>query len=394
MKDLCASKDIRDDVKKLYYEHQSDCNKYITPLCSSDSKGPRKYYVYAWYTKTTPKKYFYVGKGTGDRANHILADIEKATVSHSSMRRWRLYAMLQKSFGIDYKILANNLTNFESYIYEECYKLKLLNEGEFLLCYEGVPNKYLKSNTVTTEGSAIEWSGFYEKYYNINQKPYFDLPHDGDYSLSYFHKAGIPPEEYEQNTSRMIESISTYIKSNNGRVYSSVTAKTANVLVAGYLCEDLYIRYRQDNKKIYSLQDVYKYLINVGLIVEDRNVLETSVDYMIKNKIKNKLACYGVPEKDIHFGDQTVYAGGVYVRYHLYKKRPECRIEIQREIADMLKIPLANHTAWKSDYIFNIHDEHALDRINEYFFTLSSLYKIEQLKHKINESVLKYKKSL
>ena len=60
-----------DEVKIMYDKYRGICEKYLTHIFNADTDETR-YYVYAWYAKTNPKRYFYIGKGTRTRYRHIL----------------------------------------------------------------------------------------------------------------------------------------------------------------------------------------------------------------------------------------------------------------------------------------------------------------------------------
>ena len=75
--DLCANRDIRAEVKDLYYRYRGRCESFLLPLLGRGCDDAPKYYVYAWYAKTEPKKYFYVGKGTAMRYKHSLDDLDQ-----------------------------------------------------------------------------------------------------------------------------------------------------------------------------------------------------------------------------------------------------------------------------------------------------------------------------
>lgn len=52
---------------------KDECNRDIVDKKYSNE---RCFHIYIWYAKTTPRKIFYVGKGTSKRYKYILTDIQ------------------------------------------------------------------------------------------------------------------------------------------------------------------------------------------------------------------------------------------------------------------------------------------------------------------------------
>ena len=105
---------MREDVKKIYDENRDIFWGRVVP--HDDPDQPRKYYIYEWFTVST-NKVFYVGKGTGSRVRHILKEIEEF---EKNPRKYKgsHYKILKDHFGIDYRIVMDNLTDEESQIME------------------------------------------------------------------------------------------------------------------------------------------------------------------------------------------------------------------------------------------------------------------------------------
>jgi len=114
--------DLREDVRKLYVKYR---DKFVFKVPDENDYGnERRFYVYEWFTKDE-EKIFYVGKGTGKRYNHILSDMKRS--------RGIYYKELQDNFGIDYRIVAKELTNLEAEIYEICWIHERTSQGEVLI---------------------------------------------------------------------------------------------------------------------------------------------------------------------------------------------------------------------------------------------------------------------
>lgn len=120
---------MRKDIKQIYL---SDTWTYdsILGFKYDESDINRKYYVYEWHTSNG--KIFYVGKGTGERYDHILKEIE---TYESNPRKYKgaNYKLLQDTYGIDYSIIIDKLTECEALIMETYYIIKYLTERQPLL---------------------------------------------------------------------------------------------------------------------------------------------------------------------------------------------------------------------------------------------------------------------
>ena len=120
---------MREDIKQIYL---SDRWTYdgIMGFRFDESDDNRKYYVYEWHT--TNGHTFYIGKGTGNRHNHILEEIE-IYEKNPKKYKGKEYKILKDTYGIEYSIIESELTESEAYIMETYYMLKHLNERKPLL---------------------------------------------------------------------------------------------------------------------------------------------------------------------------------------------------------------------------------------------------------------------
>lgn len=92
----------------------------------------RNCYVYAWYTKTNPKHYFYIGKGKRNRYQHILSEI--ATLEKNPRKyKAKPYKILQDKYGINVEFLYQNLTAKEASVMEAYTIMQYLENKEPLL---------------------------------------------------------------------------------------------------------------------------------------------------------------------------------------------------------------------------------------------------------------------
>jgi len=120
---------MREDIKQIYL---NDTWTYdgIFGFKYNESDADRKYYVYEWHTTTG--KIFYVGKGTNERYNHILKEI--ATYENNPRKyKGKNYKLLKDTYGIDYSIVMNELTECEALIMETYYIIQYLKDRQPLL---------------------------------------------------------------------------------------------------------------------------------------------------------------------------------------------------------------------------------------------------------------------
>ena len=121
---------MKKTIEEIYKKHKWELEMFgSTPEHYDDNI--RNHYIYAWYTKTEPKKYFYIGRGKGKRYNHILKDIED--LKKPRKEKGYHYKILQENLGIDYEFLYQNLTQKEAVILEAYVMLEFLKKKEPLL---------------------------------------------------------------------------------------------------------------------------------------------------------------------------------------------------------------------------------------------------------------------
>lgn len=247
-----------ENVKTIYEKHMGQCERFITSVFSADN-SVRRFYVYAWFAKTEPKRYFYVGKGAGVRWKHILADIKKYKDGKHSIRFQR-YSQIQEKWGIDCEILIKGLTECEALIYEECQKLEFLKNGEILLNIEGIPSEYALRDW---EGEravtpSLQKSPFFTRYLEDLGDPYFD-----EITLENLSRTYIYPYFVDEFNPKVIEDkiiITSWLEANGSKIYRAVSARTRSVIVQGVLRYDRYVEYRNKGIKIFSSKDVISYI--------------------------------------------------------------------------------------------------------------------------------------
>ena len=258
--DLCANVEVCDEVREMYYKYQGLCEPYLRTLRYADNTI-HDHYVYAWFAKTTPKRYFYVGKGTRSRYNHILHKIKDHKRGNKN-ERFRRFSEIQEKWGIDYEIVIKGLTDYESLIYEECLKLQFIDNGEVLLDVEGVPDDSLignwnKENRLNNVPCIIK-DRYYERYLEDNSIPSFNTITKENLLNTFFYPYGIDLSDNETICEK--EYITNWLTDNNAKIYKTVSTKTRSVIIQGKLLYDRYLDYRNRGLEIYSSKDVAAYI--------------------------------------------------------------------------------------------------------------------------------------
>lgn len=117
---------MKKEIKDIYLADQWT----YSDIDFNESDDNRKFYVYQWYTDNG--KIFYVGKGTGNRYNHVLKEIE---TYEANPRKYKgeNYKKIKDAYGINYSIIMSDLTECEALIMETYYIKKYLTERQPLL---------------------------------------------------------------------------------------------------------------------------------------------------------------------------------------------------------------------------------------------------------------------
>lgn len=118
-------------IENIYSKYKYDLDMFGFEPDSCDDII-HDFYIYAWYVKSNPKKYFYVGKGKKDRYRHILWDIN-ALEKNPRKYKGKPYKLLQDNFGIESEILYKELTEKEAIILEAYSIMEYLKNKEPLL---------------------------------------------------------------------------------------------------------------------------------------------------------------------------------------------------------------------------------------------------------------------
>ncbi|WP_425801851.1 hypothetical protein ACHOLT_14170 [Desulfitobacterium sp. Sab5] len=215
----------------------------------------RRFYVYEWFTKDEGK-IFYVGKGTGTRYNHILSEI-------SDKYRGIYYKELQDNFGIDFRIIADNLTNLEAEIYEICWMHERTSQGEVLLQFVDMPinmdehNEMLKMYETRSFTPTIEISDYRKRYFGITESPNYDTINPDALLKTHFLSTGWMVSPYVSDET---EEIKKYVKSLGGTVYATLAKSAKSVIEFGNLEYDRYYDLNEKGYEIYHSFHVLDYI--------------------------------------------------------------------------------------------------------------------------------------
>lgn len=258
--DLCANVDVCEAVRVMYYKYKGRCEPFLQSISEADNVK-NNCYIYAWFAKTIPKRYFYVGKGTDNRYKHILNKI-KEYKNGKKNERFKRFSEIQDKWGIDCEIVIKGLTDYEALIYEECLKLQFLDNGEVLLNVEGIPDDTLCGNWNSEHRGAnnpmIVKEKYYERYFDDYTVPFFDNVTADNLLRTYIYPYFVDECNYDILSEK--EYIINWLRDNNAKIYKTVSAKTKSVIIQGQLLYDRYLDYRKKEIKIYNSKDVIDFI--------------------------------------------------------------------------------------------------------------------------------------
>ncbi|GEM_PF-3552689 len=369
--DLCSGLDINPVVKHLYYQYKEDCNKLAYHILQGEH-GSREYYVYAWHTVQLPKRYFYVGKGTGKRYKHILKEISKYKSGEKKRNpRYKQYSIIQDSCGIECEFLLKDLTEYEALIYEQCVKLDFWNNGEVLLNVEGVIDENELPDGWRSQGftnyPSLENNRFNRRYLDCEAPKFdvieFDSLLNADFYNGYFES------EHSETIEKQNKLIEMWITHSGGKISSC----PKSLIVQGLMPEHHYHSYKKDNVQIYSAEDVLtlikhdnSFSISLSDIILEPPVANQELlnrMIIIADYIKQKLIELGADEKyifyeehrekDVLLGITAIRYLTRYISFFVYKKRNLNYILVPLSLADdTLQKKLTKITSWKGHFEF------------------------------------------
>lgn len=250
---LINPEELREDVQDLYYKYEHLLARFEPE--ESDVKGnERRFYVYVWFTKDE-HKIFYVGKGTESRYRHIISDMAKP--------KGYQYKELQDSFGIEFKKIADNLTNIEASIYEFCMIQEYTDRGEVLLQFVDMPydrekeDAYREAYINRTLTPMIKASDYDKRYFGIQDIYEFDTIEEESLLKTHFYGLSL---QDDIRLSAEIEELNKYIVSLGGRVYSTLAKGAKSVIEFRIMNYRDYEYLHKNGYKVYHSSQVLKHI--------------------------------------------------------------------------------------------------------------------------------------
>lgn len=247
------------DYPELNPEVRRICDKYkdyILGWMPSSEYDPndKRFYVYAWFTKGTEKKVFYVGKGNGSRYRHILKEIEDFE-NNTGKYKGSPYKRIKDRCGIDYEILISGITSYEAELYEYCMMREYTLQGEVLLNRVDMPFELMDEDELNYPN--IEKDKFYERYLDDFTVPEFDKVDLPSLMATCFCDAHVDktPENIKDR-----QIISDKISSMGGRVYRRLCKSAKSIIIQGGYPYENWIQDHANGIKVYSSKDVLAFL--------------------------------------------------------------------------------------------------------------------------------------
>ncbi len=241
-----AEESIDPRVLKVFKEHKDSLFAFM-PIENQTGK-PRKSYVYEWVTGDN--KIFYVGKGVGNRINHIINDELKNDSEDG------IYNKLNRDFGISGRKVIENITDWEASVYE-LYQIWLREQqGEVLLqfieatSYWGNVNEMEEYINKPETLPFIYLMPYHKRYYDYKQEDFkFDELNLNDIKGVYLYHFNFREEDLKQK-------VIDYLTKANIKVYKSHCKAVDTIIVSGLITSDHYLRLKKQNSKIYHIKQL------------------------------------------------------------------------------------------------------------------------------------------
>lgn len=245
---------LRDDVAGIY-EKYADRISRESMMMLSPPGGESKYYVYEWFTRDTGKV-FYVGKGTGRRYRHIIADMKRP--------RGKEYQELQDAFGIEYRFLIEGVTSFEAELYELCVIIERTDAGEVLLqsaynpgdtWYSAAAEAMMPVCTRRDFVPEIIVSKYRSRYFGV-EPPGYDAVDKARLAVTF--KASLTSGSLA--TTHEMERTKELIARSGGKVFATVAKGTQAIVEFDCMDYEQYMKYKSLGLLVYHAFDVVREL--------------------------------------------------------------------------------------------------------------------------------------
>ena len=306
-------------VQELYYSHKELFSKYSVNLNVDHEK--KEHYIYAWRTKTLPHKYFYIGKGTGTRYDHIENEIREYEQGKKNNKRSEYYYHIKKIHGIEYVFLERDISDYEAVICELCYIHDYLKNGEYLLNSHYVPDdklaSWLKGEQCVLDNQRIIGSEIYN-HYIADTVLEFDEVSTNYLKRTFLHKYFLEIEN-EEKAFEYKRFIQHYIENVGGKIYKSISTKTTSVIVFGGISVEKFVLLKKEGKMVYRVTDVIAYIKEQGF-----------ANFPEDNAYINPLFFYGITNEE--------YEVACYIRQLILKSNDKCYFRISKSLEGIISL--------------------------------------------------------
>ena len=282
---------LREDVRILHEKYDNQFSYFglgaFPFFGQKECVDERKYYVYEWFTKDKGK-IFYVGKGSGKRYNHIISEIKE----NRGNRRYSRYLELQQNFGIEYRIVADKLTNIEAVIYEKCWILEMIAQGEVLLQHVDIPRKVDRANAesfLTRRFEPIIISGDYRRrYFGVTEVADFDV-----IKIELLRETTFLNSAYDRFAYQEKIAIRDYVRSCGGVVYPVATNDVVKSAIEfGILDFDEYIDLKKKGYAIFHSFHVIDFIKTTAPVAAEGRKPWTSCELFFNRDMRDAMRAY------------------------------------------------------------------------------------------------------
>lgn len=235
-------------VLKIFKENKKEL--FCWDIIENQDGKKRSSYVYEWFT--SDGKVFYVGKGVGNRINHILNDELKNDTPDGK------YNYINNNYGIYSRKVIENLTDWEASIYERYQIWYREQQGEVLLqaidstSYFGDINDQEKKINNPNQEPFIFVMPYHKRYYNYKNEDFrfdeIDLQKIKGAFLYNFH----------WSEDKLKQQIINKLESHGVRTYKSRCKAVDTIIVSGLITSEKYIWLKKQNYKILHIKQLEK----------------------------------------------------------------------------------------------------------------------------------------
>ncbi|MBO5229542.1 MAG: hypothetical protein J6B20_01975 [Clostridia bacterium] len=241
-----AEKTIDPRVLKVFKENKQEI--FYNDIIENQSEKKRSSYVYEWYTGDG--KIFYVGKGVGNRINHILYDELKNDKPDGK------YNYLNNTYGIYSRKVIENLTDWEAGIFER-YQIRYREkQGEVLFqaidstSYFGNINEQEDKLNIQNQEPFIFVMPYHKRYYNYK---------DDDFKFDTFDLKqinGVYLYNFNWRENNLLQDTKIKLLSLGIKIYKTRCKAVDTVFVSGLITSDQYLMLKKQNYKIMHIKQI------------------------------------------------------------------------------------------------------------------------------------------